>query len=133
MIANEIVDKSPIDTLDIEEFTQGISCKGPFIWAILFESNGAYIEGRKTSLLVPHSVHQREKYKNFVAYVVYMGDECYKAENGTPKKQWCKVGDWIVLPRHEGVQMTYKGYPMIIIYDDRVFGSVSNPELFYKE
>ena len=133
MIVNEPLDKPSIDTVDLEEFTKGISCKGPFVWAVLFESDGAYLAGRKTALLVPQSVKQREKYQNFVAYVVYMGDECYKDKDGAPKTQWCNVGEWIVLPRHEGVQMTYKGYPMIIIYDDRVFGSVTNPELFYRE
>ena len=42
-------------------------------------------------------------------------------------KPWCKVGDWIVIPRNEGTQVNYRGIPMQFIPDDRVLAIIEDP------
>lgn len=45
----------------------------------------------------------------------------------THTKPWCKLGDWVVCPRHEGVLLNYKGFPVMVIPDDRIICRVENP------
>lgn len=42
-------------------------------------------------------------------------------------KPWCKVGDWIVIPRNEGTQVNYRGIPMQFIPDDKVLAIIEDP------
>jgi hypothetical protein len=42
-------------------------------------------------------------------------------------KPWCKIGDWVVIPRNEGTQINYRGIPMQIIPDDRPLAIIPDP------
>jgi len=40
---------------------------------------------------------------------------------------WCQVGDWVVIPRHEGTLINYRGVPMMFMPDDRILAVVEDP------
>src|SRR6266850_3209997 len=87
-------------------------------------------DGTEAKIYLGDAQRMEDQYRTCVALVVAQGPECYQ-ESGTkkfPHGPWCKVGDWIVFPRHEGTRFVYKGVPMFFIPDDRIFGTVFDPQ-----
>jgi hypothetical protein len=101
----------------------------------------------KKTFVLPDSSRVNDKFTNCVALVLSQGPECYKGKRfeenwairflriffnrwmpAKTKMPWSRVGDWVVIPRHEGIQVNYRGIPMQYIYDDRVMGIVEDPE-----
>ena len=101
----------------------------------------------KKIFALPSSARAHDKFTSCVALVLAQGPEAYKGKRfeehwgirflriffnrWMPKRTkfpWCRVGDWIVIARHEGVQVNYRGIPMQYIYDDRALGIISDPE-----
>lgn len=102
--------------------------------------------GEVKALYMPEEYRAQDKYRSCVALVVAQGPECYKGPrfqeswlrrnlrkvfnrfmDPVSKYPWCKVGDWIVIPRNEGTQLNYKGIPMQFLPDDRVLAIVDDP------
>jgi co-chaperonin GroES (HSP10) len=85
-------------------------------------------KGEKKKLYLPEKVRAEDKWRNCTALVVSQGPDCYKTgrflDNPTP---WCRVGDWVVIPRNEGTQVNYRGVPMQFIPDDRVLAIIEDP------
>lgn len=126
---------------------------GPFMAVKIFvRSNelSSFIDPEtkeKKVFYLPESSTAHDKFRNCVGLVLSQGPEVYKGsrfqENWAirflriffnkimpkcTKVAWSRVGDWVVIPRHEGVQVNYRGIPMQYIYDDRVMGVVEDPE-----
>lgn len=40
---------------------------------------------------------------------------------------WCQLGDYIVVPRHEGPLISYRGKAVMIVPDDRILAVVDDP------
>ena len=59
--------------------------------------------------------------------VVQMGEDAYQGTRFENTGPWCKVGDWVSLPRHEGVQFDYRGKPMFYINDDKIVNVIEDP------
>jgi co-chaperonin GroES (HSP10) len=83
--------------------------------------------GKPIYIALPDSTRVNDKFRNCTALVVSMGPEAYKGERFKESGPWCKVGDWVVIPRNEGVQVNYRGIPMQFIPDDRVLAIVEDP------
>jgi co-chaperonin GroES (HSP10) len=83
--------------------------------------------GETKSIYLPHTVTAHDKYRSCTALIVSMGPEAYKHERFKESGPWCKVGDWVVIPRNEGTQVNYRGVPMQFIPDDRVLAIVEDP------
>jgi co-chaperonin GroES (HSP10) len=83
--------------------------------------------GNPTYIELPEQVTAHDKWRNCTALVVSQGIDCYKGPRFEHSGPWCRVGDWVVIPRNEGTQINYRGVPMQIIPDDRVLAIVSDP------
>lgn len=85
------------------------------------------VTGEKKSIYLPETVTANDKYRSCTALVVAMGNECYKGKRFRNSGPWCKVGDWVAIPRNEGTQLNYRGIPMQFIPDDRILCVVEDP------
>lgn len=114
---------------------------------VIYEQKHAVIDGRKTNLWLGEISTNEEKYRNCVGLVVSQGNECYlgkrfrehllirlmrkvfgKYMKPCIKKPWCRVGDWIIFPRHEGQLVNYRGVPLMMLPDIKFWSVVENPE-----
>jgi co-chaperonin GroES (HSP10) len=89
-------------------------------------------DGSTKTLYSPHLTQDQDKYRSVSALVVAVGHDAYKGNNpdGTPRYRspWCKVGDWVVVPRHECYQITFKkSVAMGILPDDRILSVIEDP------
>lgn len=87
-------------------------------------------DGTEAKIYLSDTHRFEDQYRTCVALVIAQGPECYKDRKGEKfiEGPWCKVGDWVVFPRHEGTRFVYKGVPMFFIPDDRIFGTVMDPQ-----
>lgn len=89
-------------------------------------------EGPKT-LYLPDTVRDNDKYQSCVALVIDVGPQAYKGKNldGSdrfPEGPWCKVGDWVVIPRYEAFQINYrKSFALAMLPDDKIVAVVDDP------
>jgi hypothetical protein len=102
-------------------------------------------DGKKTQIV--HASIDEEKYRNCVGLVVSQGNECYLGPRFEEhwfrqflriffnrwmkpcrKKPWCRVGDYVVFPRHEGELMNYRGMPMMMLPDVKIYTPIEQPE-----
>ncbi len=88
--------------------------------------------GNKMLIEVPDEVGVNDRYRSCTALVVSMGPDAYKGKRFEGSGPWCKVGDWVVIPRNEGTQIQYRGYTMHFIPDDRVLAIVEDPTYVVK-
>ncbi len=103
-------------------------------------------KGEKKSIVLPDSVRASDKFKSICGLVISQGPRCYKGrgmEESLSLKllrklfgKWmppsdykpdCKVGDFIVFPRHEGVQIVYRDTVLMILKDIKVMFPVKDP------
>jgi co-chaperonin GroES (HSP10) len=87
-------------------------------------------DGTEATIYLGDAQRMEDQYRTCVALVIAQGPECYQETETKkfPQGPWCRVGDWVVFPRHEGTRFVYKGVPMFFIPDDRIFGTVFDPQ-----
>jgi co-chaperonin GroES (HSP10) len=90
-------------------------------------------QGVERKIYLTESSRAEDKYKSITALVISMGPECYKGERFEHSGPWCQVGDWVVIPRHEGTQIVYRDIPMHIIPDDRILMVVDDPAVVRRD
>lgn len=78
------------------------------------------------SIVIPDTIRDNEKYRACVGKVVGVGPDAFKGERFA-SGPWCKIGDYVTFPRHEGTQLEFKGHPVHVINDDRVLFLVEDP------
>lgn len=88
--------------------------------------------GKQVTLYLPDRSRQSDKWMNCVGLVCGVGPGAYTGKNadGTdkyPEGPWCKVGDWIIFPRHESQVFMWRGVAMMNINDDAVQQVVDDP------
>ena len=59
--------------------------------------------------------------------VLALGPDCYKGERFQHSGPWCKVGDWVIIPRNEGTQFLYNEIPVHLLPDDRILTVIPDP------
>jgi hypothetical protein len=102
--------------------------------------------GKKKTLVRAEKYMEHDKYTSMVGLVISMGPWAYtdkrfvehwalrlarfffgKWMKPSKKYPWCKVGDFVLLPRYEGVQFSYKDATVMYIADDKILGPVQDP------
>jgi hypothetical protein len=63
-------------------------------------------DGREVKLFLPDMVRANDKFRNAVALVIAMGPACYGPD------MHCRIGDFVMIPRNEGTQFSYKGWTL---------------------
>lgn len=85
-----------------------------------------YIPPKKIgSLYIPDQAHEDFQFRACTALVVQKGRESY--EDARFPRVWCDIGDWIVFPRHEGIQIKIDGKPCQFLNDASVLAKVDDP------
>ena len=114
---------------------------GYYLGVVLYlpSENAIDAEGRETMIVRSDSSRALDKFSQVTGLVVYMGHLCYT----DPKRfgtfnfetqryekiiPWCKIGDWITLPRHEGIPVNYRGRVMHLLPDDKCLMVVDDPK-----
>lgn len=95
-----------------------------------YDQNGKKIT---SSILTPENIKAMDRYKTCVGLVIAMGSDCYQGDRFKHTGPWCKVGDFVVYPRHEGTQLFYRGTLMHVVNDDKIFWVISDPSYVTKE
>lgn len=84
-------------------------------------------DGKEVTLYLPDVARAEDKFQSVAALVMAMGPEAYKGEKYAGQKPWCKVGDWVVIPRYESFQINYRGAVMALLPDDRIMAVINGP------
>ena len=89
-------------------------------------------DGTKATLWLPEISREQDKLTSVAALVVDRGPVAYKGEDrhGVPRYPigpWCRVGDWIMIPRQSSFLFQYKGVAMATLTDDKVMGILKDP------
>ena len=101
-------------------------------------------DGRVTNFMLASA--DNEKYRNCAGLVVAQGPECYTGPRfeehwsrrllrvffnrwmaPNKKKPWCRVGDWVMFPRHEGQLCNYRGLPIMMLPDVKIYTPIEHP------
>jgi co-chaperonin GroES (HSP10) len=85
-------------------------------------------DGTEVTLYLPDTVRAEDKYSSVSALVCAVGPEAYQGEKFERSGPWCKVGDWILIPRYESTMVSYRGVAVALLPDDRVMAVISGPE-----
>jgi len=85
-------------------------------------------DGTEVTLYLPDTVRAEDKYSSVSALVCAVGPEAYHGEKFERSGPWCKVGDWVLIPRYESTMVSYRGVAMALLPDDRVMAVISGPE-----
>lgn len=89
------------------------------------------VNGVEQTIWRPNMTATNDKYQSVTALVVGVGPDAYKGTNpdGSPKyaEPWCRVGDWVTVPRYEAHLVSYRGVTMGMLPDDRIMMVISDP------
>ena len=84
-------------------------------------------DGTEATLYLPDIVRAEDKYQSCAALVCAMGPEAYQGEKFRDSGPWCKVGDWVMIPRYEATALSFRGVAMALLPDDRVLAVIKDP------
>lgn len=89
-------------------------------------------DGKPVTIYLPQASQANDKYSSCSGLVIGVGPQAYKGRNadGTdryPEGPWCKVGDWVALPRYEAFCVSYRGVAIAILPDDKILGVIEDP------
>ena len=85
-------------------------------------------DGTEVTLYLPDTVRAEDKYSSVSALVCAVGPEAYHGEKFERSGPWCKVGDWVLIPRYESTMVSYRGVAVALLPDDRVMAVINGPE-----
>jgi len=83
--------------------------------------------GETVKLYLPDVARDQDKYQSVAALVMAMGPEAYKGDRYAGQEPWCKVGDWVVIPRYESFQLQYRGAVLGLLPDDKIMAVIDDP------
>jgi co-chaperonin GroES (HSP10) len=81
----------------------GFEIKG---WNLLVQPVEVSAE-TKLGILMPESVKEDMEYLNNVCRVLAVGSKAYTQESFSGEA-WCKVGDYVLIPKHTGTRILLK-------------------------
>lgn len=89
-------------------------------------------DGTEVTIFLPDTVRTEDKYQSVAALVVAKGPQAYggKDRYGNPRfpeGPWCRVGDWVLIPRYECHLIMWRGVALGMLPDDRVLAVLADP------
>jgi len=84
-------------------------------------------DGSASLIEAPDTISSQDRFRSCTGMVVQMGPMAYKGTKFADTGAWCKVGDWVVIGRHDGMQLDYRGRPVMLINDDKIGMVIDNP------
>lgn len=103
------------------------SCPKPVGWQLLL----ALPEIKQKSsggVFLPDAAKETEKIASVTAKVVDMGADAYQDTSKFPGGPWCKIGDYVVIPRYAGTRIKIKGVEMRLLNDADILATTDFPE-----
>lgn len=93
---------------------------------------GKRADGSDYVLLRADVTEQKDKYQSISALVIDVGPSAYQGRypDGAlkfPEGPWCRVGDWVTVPRYESHLFMYRGVALGILPDDRIMQVLTDP------
>jgi co-chaperonin GroES (HSP10) len=85
-------------------------------------------EGKEVKIYLPPTINCHDKFRNCTALVISMAKNCYTDEKYQESGPYCKVGDWLMIPRNVGDQVNYRGVSVQIIPEDAIYCVIEDPE-----
>ena len=82
-------------------------------------------DGTTVSLVLPETVTCYDKFRNCVALVMALGPACQDVS--------FRIGDFIVIPRNEGLQLNYAGAVLHMLPCSKIYGVIRSPGLYQRE
>lgn len=79
-------------------------------------------EKTKGGIIITKNFQDDSTFLSCIGEVVKMGDACYKDKMFYGLDPWCKIGDWVLFPRHAGQRVSEKDVDYIFIEDCHVYG-----------
>lgn len=96
--------------------------------------SGTRADGSTFKIIRPSASIDDDKYQSVVGLVVSVGPQAYKGKNvdGSerfPEGPFCKVGDFVVIPRYESFLVMWKNkIALAVLPDDKVMMVVDDPK-----
>ena len=84
-------------------------------------------DGTTATIYLPDVVRAEDKYQSCAALVCGMGPEAYQGDKFKDSGPWCKVGDWVMIPRYEATALSFRGVAMALLPDDRILAVIADP------
>lgn len=81
----------------------------------------------KGGIILADTTRDNVQYQTCVGLVVKIAPGCYKDRRYIDTGPACKVGDWVVIARHSGLRIKYKGLPTFLTKEDGIEGVIKNP------
>tara|TARA_R110000803_G_scaffold142723_1_gene208990 strand:+ start:4348 stop:4764 length:417 start_codon:yes stop_codon:yes gene_type:complete len=85
-------------------------------------------EKTKGGIFIPDSTKNDIAYLTTVGKVLKVGDSAYLDQAKFPKGAWCKEGDYVCYGKHTGQKFSYKGYKLLLLFDDQISMIVGDPK-----
>jgi co-chaperonin GroES (HSP10) len=83
----------------------------------------------KGGIIMPDKVVDDIAYLTTIGKVLALGDLAYQDKVKFPKGAWCDVGDYVCYGKFTGQKMSYKGYKLLLVFDDQVIMKVQDPSV----
>lgn len=83
--------------------------------------------GAESIILRPKTYAEEDRWRSCTGLVIGMGPDAYKHDK-FKSGPWCKIGDWVVIPRHAGMQYNYRGHTIHSVNDDAIDMVIEDPE-----
>ncbi len=84
-------------------------------------------DGSESILIAPTNVGFEDRFRSCTGMVIQMGSEAYQGSRFEKSGPWCRVGDWVLIGRHDGLQFDYRGRPVISVNDDKICIVLEDP------
>lgn len=81
----------------------------------------------QNNIILPDSSHDDLKYSSCVGLVIDKAPGVYKDERYKDTGKWCEIGDWIIFPRHSGLQFICDNKPCYFIKEDALYSKIDDP------
>lgn len=81
----------------------------------------------KGGLKLASKTHHDMSYLMNICKVLKLGDRAYKQEIFEESGPWCKVGDYVLIPKLGGQKVKFKGTPITMISCDQILAVLDNP------
>ena len=85
------------------------------------------VDKTESGVVVADTFVKREEAGAVVGMVLKVGDMAYKDTEKFPTGPWCKQGDFVLIGAYRGSRFSVDGEEFIMINDDMVEGTVSDP------